>query len=213
MEAQFWYDRWTNNQIAFHQHEINALLIAHLPALALPENGRIFVPLCGKTRDIGWLLSQGYRIAGAELSTRAIEDLFQDLGLTSARSQTGRLERFSAPGIDIFAGDIFDLNAATLGPVDASFDRAALVALPPDMRPRYTRHLTTITANAPQLLITFEYDQTVMDGPPFSLSTEEVTNHYSAAYTLTNPARVKVRGGLKGKCPATEVAWLLAPRV
>lgn len=208
MEHSFWHDRWEAGQIGFHEGRVNALLAAHAAHLPTAP-ARIFLPLCGKTADIGWLLSRGYRIAGAELSEIAIRQLFEDLGLTPEITTAGALTRFSARAIDIFVGDIFDLTAEILGPVDAIYDRAALVALPDQMRQRYSAHLPTITARAPQLLITFAYDQSVMPGPPFSIPAEDVHAHYTAHYTLTDLETRDVKGGLKGVCPATETIWSL----
>jgi thiopurine S-methyltransferase len=165
--------------------------------------------LCGKTLDISWLLSNGYRVAGAELSQRAIEQLFRERGEQPAISAIGQVERWSAQHLDVFVGDIFALSKERLGPVDAVYDRAALVAFPAEMRDRYTAHLTRMTGEAPQLLICYEYDQRVMDGPPFSVSNEEVTRHYAAHYEVTLFASAEVPGGLKGKCPAKENVWLL----
>jgi len=99
-----------------------------------------------------------------------------------------------------------------LGPVDAIYDRAALVAFPEDMRNRYTTHLTEITNKAPQLLISYDYDQSVMPGPPFSVRNEEVHRHYAGNYELTLMASTDVPGGLKGKCAAKEVVWRLTSK-
>ena len=96
-----------------------------------------------------------------------------------------------------------------LGPVNAIYDRAALVALPEEMRNRYTTHLTEITDKAPQLLVSYEYDQNLMAGPPFSISKEEVNQHYRDSYDLTLIVSTNIPGGLKGKCPAKENVWLL----
>lgn len=109
-------------------------------------------------------------------------------------------------------GDLFDLSRKILGPVDAIYDRAALVAIPETMRVRYTKHLKAITALAPQLIIGYEYDQTIMAGPPFSVTADELHRHYRDTYTLTPLARIDVPGGLKGKCPATEHIWRLDTR-
>jgi thiopurine S-methyltransferase len=119
------------------------------------------------------------------------------------------LHRYSAQNIDIFVGDIFYLSSKILGLVDAIYDRASLVALPEEMRNRYTAHLVEITDKAPQLLICYEYDQTLMEGPPFSISNEEVNQHYRGNYHLTPLARVNVSGGLKGKGAVKENVWLL----
>lgn len=209
MDAEFWHRKWANNEIAFHESAANPLLVKHFSALALEKGRRVFVPLCGKSLDIRWLLSNGCRVVGAELSRLAVEQLFSELGVEPAISSYGPVERFSTQDLDVFVGDIFDVTAELLGPVDAVYDRAALVALPEEMRGRYTAHLMQITAKAPQLLICFEYDQSLMAGPPFSISGEEVSRHYRETYALTLLDRVEIPGGFKGKLAATESVWLL----
>ena len=209
MEASFWHNRWQTNQTGWHERAVNPLLTAHFPFLNVPPGGRIFVPLCGKSLDLGWLLSRGYAVAGAELSELAVTQLFAELGMEPRISNIGKLRLYRGEKIDIFVGDIFDLPREILGPVDAVYDRAALVALPESMRPRYTAHLKAITGMAQQLVIGYEYDQTVVAGPPFSITSDELHRHYSGDYTLKLLARLEVPGGLKGKCPATEHIWRL----
>lgn len=209
MDPIFWHQRWEKNEIAFHEGKPNQLLVVYFRELSLPKGRRIFLPLCGKTRDISWCLSKGYHVAGAELSQLAIEQLFMDLGLQPEITEAGETRHWSAQHLDIFVGDFFALSRKVLGPVDAVYDRAALVALPETMRPHYIAHLMEVTNNAPQLLICYHYDQRVMDGPPFSISNEEVTRYYSGTYDLKLLASVDVAGGLKGKCSAKENVWLL----
>jgi thiopurine S-methyltransferase len=148
-------------------------------------------------------------VVGAELSRIAIDQLFQELEVAPQITKTGPLEKFSAENLDIFAGDLFELDKGLLGPVDVIYDRAALVALPPEMRVRYTTHLMTITDKAPQLLICYEYDQTLVPGPPFSVSREEVQRHYQGPYQTALLASDPVPGGLRGKVEAKESIWLL----
>ena len=167
------------------------------------------MPLCGKSLDIPWLLSHGYRVAGAELSKIAIEQLFGELGVTPEISRDGELDHYRANNIDLFVGDIFDVSDKMLGPVDAIYDRAALVALPEDMRNRYAAHVTKMTNTAPQLLICYEYDQRLMEGPPFSVSNQEVNQKYSERYELTLLESAIVPSGLKGRVTARENVWLL----
>jgi len=209
MDTSFWHNRWQTNQTGWHESAVNPLLIAHFPSLNMPPGGRVFVPLCGKSLDLGWLLSRGYAVAGAELSELAVTQLFTELGMEARISEVGTFKLFRGEKIDIFVGDIFDLSREILGPVDAVYDRAALVALPESMRGRYAAHLKAITVLAPQLVIGYEYDQTMVEGPPFSVTPDELHRHYSEGYTLTLLARVEVPGGLKGKCPATEHVWRL----
>lgn len=209
MDAEFWHHKWREGEIGFHEGKPNALLQAHLQQLNIPAGGRLFLPLCGKTRDIAWLLELGYQVVGAELSELAIRELFGELGLEPDIQPGGDLTRYSAEHVDILVGDFFAINREDLGPVQAIYDRAALVALPADTRGRYTAHLMEITDNAPQLLITFDYDQSLMNGPPFSVDQAEVRRHYGAVYQLSEVARQAVPGGLKGKAAAMESAWLL----
>lgn len=211
MQPDFWHQKWQKNEIGFHLPEANVLLVAHLPSLALKRGSHIFLPLCGKTLDIAWLLEQGYRVAGAELSKLAVDDLFKSLGVVPKTDILGSITHYQAPNINIYVGDIFQLTASILGNVDAVYDRAALVALPVEMRANYTKHLLAITHYAPQLLICMEYDQTLQAGPPFSVDANEVKLHYQASYDLTLLASSALAGGLKGKCPATEQVWYLKP--
>ncbi|WP_051661053.1 thiopurine S-methyltransferase [Bosea sp. 117] len=212
MDAEFWHGKWRRGEIAFHQPEPNPLLTRNLPALGLPAGARLFLPLCGKSLDIGWLLAQGYRVAGAELSRMAIEQLFAELSVEPQITQDGPLLRFEAGNLVIFVGDIFDLDGARLGVVDAVYDRAALVALPQDMRTRYAAHLLALTRGAPQLLVTFEYDQAHQEGPPFAVGEADVRRHYGATHELARLEWQELAGGLKGLCPAAEVVWRLIPR-
>ncbi len=212
MDAQYWHQKWHTDDIGFHEAEGNLLLHANFKELALSAGSRVFVPLCGKTRDIGWLMSQGYRVVGVELNELAVEQLFEDLQLVPTVTSKGGMKCFSVAELDIFAGDFFKLTPEKLDPVDAIFDRGALVALPDDMRIRYARHLTEITGNAPQLLVTFDYDQAQMDGPPFSIGDGDVHDYYQDRYRISPLASVDVAGKLKGKCDATENIWLLLPR-
>ena len=209
MDTSFWLQRWEKNVIGFHKSEANPVLVKYFTQLSLVKGSRVFVPLCGKTLDIAWLLSNGYRVAGAELIEMAIEQLFAELEVEPKISDVGEVRRYSAENIDIFVGNIFDVSSKVLGPVDTIYDRAALVALPEEMRNRYTAHLMEVTDKAPQLLITYEYDQNLMEGPPFSVSEEEVNQHYGDNYDLTLIVSANVPGGLKGKCAAKENAWLL----
>ena len=213
MEHSFWHDRWATNQIGFHQPAANPLLVTHCAALALPSAGRVLLPLCGKTLDIAWLLAAGYRVVGVELSELAVQQLFAELGATPCiQVLNDALQRYETDKLTVFVGDIFALNREQLGPVDAIYDRAALVALPAALRPRYASHLTAISAGARQLLISFDYEQSQLPGPPFAVLAEELTELYGQHYQLQPLARQPLAGGLKGRCPADEMVWLLQPR-
>lgn len=207
MDADFWHERWGEGRTAFHEGQENRLLARN--AQALGEVGHMLVPLCGKTRDMAWLAEQGWRVTGVELSEIAARDFFAEAGVSPDVSDDRPYRRYAAGGVTILAGDMFALTAERLGAVDAIYDRAALVALPDAMRARYAEHLVAITGGARQLLITFDYDQAMMDGPPFSVPPETVHGLYDATYTCSvidqEPAH------LRGT-PVEERIWTLEPR-
>lgn len=208
MDPNFWHQKWAVNSIAFHLNQSNPLLVKFINELCLAKGSRIFIPLCGKTLDAAWLLSEGYQVAAAELSELAIQQLFSELKLTPEVVELGKLKRYSAKDITIFAGNIFDLTKSDLGQVDAIYDRAALVALPEDMRQKYSAHLIQITGNAPQLLISFDYDQQLLEGPPFSVPSTELEKLYKHKYQLK--CLIATDSDVRGTA-VKETAWLLNP--
>lgn len=209
MQADFWHKKWQDNEIGFHMSEANPMLVAYFHALNVKPGQRVFIPLCGKTLDIAWLLGQGFAVVGAELSRLAIDELFKQLGVTPLITEYEELLHYQAPNLDVFVGDIFYVSEGLLGAVDAIYDRAALVALPVDMRARYAKHLMSISVNAKQLLITFDYDQNLLPGPPFCVNEAEVQQHYASQYQIQLLANEPVPGGLKGVCPAQELVFKL----
>ena len=212
MEATFWHKKWETNEIGFHEKEYNPGLTRHFGGLNLPSGSRVFVPLCGKTRDIHWLLKEGFKVVGAELSELAVKQLFEELQTQPAVEDTADGKIYTAPGIQVFTGDIFQLTGNSIGRIDGIYDRAALVALPDPMRKKYTEHLRTITDTAPQLVITFTYDQAHMDGPPFSVPAAEIETFYAPFYQLKQVQDSEVKGGLKGQCEARNNVWQLTKK-
>ncbi|MEG2826011.1 MAG: thiopurine S-methyltransferase [Acinetobacter sp.] len=208
MQHDFWHDKWQTNNIGFHQDQPHPLLTQHLQSLSLSSNARIFVPLCGKSLDLAWLIKQGYHVVGIDLSPIAIQALIIDLGLSFKETQSGELTHYQHPQIELFVGDFFQLTAQQLGDIDAVYDRAALIALPPQMRSQYTQHLLDITKQAPQLLISLEYDQNLLQGPPFSVPEHELTEHYATHYQIK--LLETMTENLKGKVIAHENAWSLS---
>ena len=179
MKKDFWLERWNRGEIGFHQDEINPYLCQHWQELYLAPNSQVFVPLCGKSRDMLWLREKGHRILGVELSEVAVRAFFKENGYSPHRVTGDRFDSCEANGICILCGDFFDINKEDLADVGAVYDRASLIALPPDMRARYARHLAGILPPATHiLLVTLEYPQVEMQGPPFSVTNSEVKKLY-----------------------------------
>jgi len=175
MEADFWHTRWRNNQIGFHQRAVNRYLLKHWDSLGLAPAARVFVPLCGKSLDLVWLAERGHAVVGCELSEIAVASFFDEAGLTPRKTVDGPIERWRAASIEILLGDFFKLDQGLIGGFDAVYDRASLVAFPEAMRPAYVETLAGLMApGTKMLLLTLEYPQHEMTGPPFSVPEAEV---------------------------------------
>lgn len=175
METEFWHARWEQGLIGWHQEEVNPHLERFWPRLALDAGAKVFVPLCGKSLDLLWLARAGYEVIGVEVSATAVATLFRDNELNATVSSLRDFQVWRGEGLRIFQGDFFCLRAADLAGVAAIYDRASLIAFPPQMRPGYVDHLMGVTPDAGAgLLITLEYDSGEMQGPPFSVSEDEV---------------------------------------
>lgn len=185
MQADFWLERWEQNQIGFHEEEINSHLQKFWTNLKIPSGSKIFVPLCGKSSDMLWLLSQGYQVFGVELSPLAVKSFFAENKLEARVTDCGAFQRWEMDGLSIFQGDFFDLSSENLLGCSAIYDRASLIALPVEMRQQYTQHLRKIVpALSHTLLVTLEYDQNEMQGPPFSVSEDEVQRLFASASNI-----------------------------
>jgi thiopurine S-methyltransferase len=181
MEAAFWHQRWAAGRIEWHVERVNPRLERHWPAVGALPGAQVLVPLCGKSLDLAWLAAQGHRVLGVEIDRSAVEAVFDEQGLTPRRDEVGAFTRYTAGDIEILCGDIFDLRAAQLAEVVHVFDRASLIALPPAMRVRYAEHLLRVLPRrADWLLITLEYDPQRMQGPPFSVTPDEIEGLFGA---------------------------------
>ncbi|MEM9103553.1 MAG: thiopurine S-methyltransferase [Pseudomonadota bacterium] len=172
-ELNFWLQRWENHEIGFHQNAFNPWLVKHANQELGVQGNNVFVPLCGKSLDMLFLLHQGYSIIGVDISRRAIEAFFEENNLsieTVIEHHFGR--EYRCESIRLFAADIFDLPEEIVASADSFYDRAALIALPEVTRISYINYFKRCLHNKPGLLLTLAYEQEVMPGPPFSVTKE-----------------------------------------
>ncbi len=185
MHESFWLERWRKNEIGFHQEEINLHLQSFWPLLGVAHRAAVFVPLCGKSRDMLWLRSLGHPVVGVEISEIAVRDFFAENGLEAEVASGERFDRWRADGLTLLRGDFFELEPADLAACRGVYDRASLVALPPDMRARYARKLARLLpGSVPMLLVTLEYPQDEMSGPPFSVREAEVERLFGTGHVV-----------------------------
>jgi thiopurine S-methyltransferase len=185
MQAEFWHQRWASDQIGFHLKDTNPYLQTFWPQLSIAPGAGVLVPLCGKSLDLAWLAGQGYRVRGIELSEKAVEDFFAEHQLQARVSESGSFKVYAAGQVELWCGDFFNLTAQDVESCVALYDRAALIALPPPMRQRYVEHLHEILPEGCQgLLITLDYDQSKIEGPPFSVPDDEVQRLLGAGWQV-----------------------------
>jgi len=168
-----WIERWKAGRTGWHEPDGNRNLQAHWDA----TGRQVLVPLCGKTPDLLWLEARGNEVVGIELSELGVLGFFAENGLDFRRTE-GPLPGYRAIGrrITLYCGDFFDFRG---GPFDAHYDRGALVALTGDLRARYAAHVDSLLVpDAEQFVITVEYDQSVCDGPPFSIDESELLGYW-----------------------------------
>lgn len=174
-DASVWLERWREGRTGWHQDRVHPWLDDHWPGLGLAPGSRVLVPLCGKTLDMGWFAAHGQRVLGVELSTLAIEQFFAEHRLTPTLRSTPDGIVHAAGKIEIIAGDLFAVRAATLATCQGVYDRAAVIALPAAERLRYAAHVYgNLPAGCRGLMVTLEYPQHEMQGPPFSVTAAEV---------------------------------------
>jgi thiopurine S-methyltransferase len=186
MQAEFWIERWQAGQIGFHLAHTNPWLERCWQQLEVAADARVFVPLCGKSLDLLWLRAQGHEVVGVEVSRQAVQDFFAENDLQAQVDRVEGFERWQCDGITLLVGDYFALRAEMLGEVAAVYDRASLIALPQELRRRYVQKKQELFATPlPTLLITLEYEQRQMQGPPFSVDYSEVQALYAGRYSIS----------------------------
>jgi thiopurine S-methyltransferase len=185
VKKDFWQQRWQESRIGFHEGKVNRHLEAHWTHLQPGDQETVFVPLCGKAIDLTWLRRRGHRVIGVELSELACQAFFAEQGIEPRISSTGSFVRYDHDGIDILCGDFFDLTPEHLDGATLFYDRAALIAMPPDMRPGYCSHLAhVLSPECRGLLITLDYPHQAFTGPPFAVPEAEVREHLGQRFKV-----------------------------
>ncbi len=211
-DPEFWHQKWADNKIGFHNGEVHPFLAKYWSALAPKRHERVLVPLCGKSEDLVWLAERHDDVVGVELSPIAVRAFFAEHFYTPMVTQLSSAhELYQFDELSIYTGDFFTVPVET---VDIVYDRAALVALPAEMRIDYAERVKRLLSPQGRLLVvTLDYSQDEMAGPPFSVDEQELQRLFSG-YTLTlleseqadevHPKRVD-----KGLSRFAENVWLI----
>lgn len=179
MDAKFWLERWKQKEIGFHKKEVNPALLAVHHQFNLTPGQTCLVPLCGKSVDLLWFARQGLKVVGVELSSFACEEFFHENKIDFKKKSVGKFEIYYTSQIELWCGDFFEFS--TSESFDLIYDRASNIALPPEMRKAYYHHMHQFFSKKTRLcLIAVEYNQALIEGPPFSVSEEEIQKYYGA---------------------------------
>ncbi len=185
MEHEFWHKRWSKKEIGFHEGTVNQYLYEHWPELAKQGNEAVLVPLCGKAHDMWWLNDRGHPIIGIELSEIACMDFFAEAEEKAIVTPGEPFTLFTQGSLELWCGDFFQLVPEDISHVRLVYDRAALIALPPEMRSDYVEHLTAVIPDKTRiLLVTLDYNSDEMKGPPFNVTDDEVQSLFANDYDM-----------------------------
>jgi thiopurine S-methyltransferase len=214
MDEEYWHQKWQERDIGFNQSLPNKLMQRYFSTLQLAPGSRVLVPLCGQSIDMLWLASQGYQVIGVEISSIACSAFFIENKIPVKIKEIDNFTLYSSEKITLFSGDFFKLDNEILGEIDGVYDRAALIALPDNIRKSYARHLTQLMVpDTKMLLITTSYDQNEMQGPPFSVEEREIRALYETHFEIKTLYRkqfdVPPHLKRKGLLQATENVYVL----
>lgn len=183
MDAQFWINAWNEGRTGFHLEKYNPKLLEFFPRLNPQVGQKVLVPLCGKTKDMLWLHENKLHVHGVELHQHAVESFFSENKLTPEIKSDETFTHFSYQNMIVSSGDFFKLDEKNI--YDYIYDRASLVALPQSMRDEYVNVVTrALKPHGQYLLIVYDYDQNEMQGPPFSISEDEIYRLYKNEFSI-----------------------------
>jgi thiopurine S-methyltransferase len=178
-----WLKFWENNETNWHGYKITQELVEYFELFELEPRDKVFVPLCGKSLDMLYIMNQGFSVVGVEISEIGVRQFFSENNLAYKITKVDDFDLYSTENLEIYCGDFFALTSKHLNNVKSVFDRKSLIALEPEVRQKYVKHLNDIISlGARILLVTLQYPQYQMSGPPFSVDKSEVESLFSMAF-------------------------------
>lgn len=184
MKNDFWLKKWEMGDTPFHEVDVNPNLMHYFSRLNLQNGDHILVPLCGKSKDMLWLAEQGLQVIGVELSPIACNEFFAELGVNPMMTKHKGFSIYQYNNIKVFCGDLFELFAEDLPSIQAIYDCKALIALPPDLRKKYVKHLISCTNDqVKMILITIDTDD-IVRSPPFPINEAEINALYGEHFNI-----------------------------
>jgi thiopurine S-methyltransferase len=130
-----------------------------------------------------FLRNEGANVTGVEVSVKAIKSFFKENELDFETESFAGFTIYQAEGIAIWQGDFLKFPESKFN-FDLIYDKAALVALPPEKRRSYAEKLLNLSTPETKLLLHhFIYPQDEMTGPPFSVGESEIEEYFGVHFT------------------------------
>lgn len=149
------------------------------------DNPVALVPLCGKSKDLLFLSAKCRKVIGVEISGIAVQDFLKENNLEADKTSFADFSIYRTGNIELWQGDFFKLPNHKLPPLDLIYDKAALIALPPDLRKQYASKILELVSSQTQILLhLFEYRREEMSGPPFSVPLDEIEDYFGKRFTI-----------------------------
>lgn len=204
MDREFWIEKWKSKAIGFHYDGVNPVLENFYKEMKLQAGDKVFIPLCGKSGDIFWLMQKEVEVVGVELSEMAIVEFFTERKLDYQVKDQNDFKIYKSNNLTIYCGDLFNLTSIYSEKFDAVYDRAAFVAMPKNMRNDYLMAIKKfVSVNSRILLQTLSYGSSEFQGPPFSVNINEYESVLEKTFTLMDESiDQKMSERLNTKCLA-----------
>ena len=212
MDQNYWIGRWQRGETTWHQEEVEPSLITYFSDL---EPTRVLVPFCGKSRDLSWLIAQRHEVIGVEVSELACQSYFQENGISYRQISQGSSTLYQGGNVSILNADFLTIERSHVGEIGAVYDRAALIALPSDMRMQYTQQMIRLVRSCAKsqgfkfLQIILERTPTDPQGPPFSVTQKELETLYGGFFDIRFLHREDAGKGAIACTKREESAYLL----
>lgn len=185
MELSYWKSRWQKDNTGWHMDIVYPQLPKVWPKLSLKPDARVLVPLCGKSLDINWLTEQGHYVIGAEASPKALREFMDQYPHDFSKDSSHGFTIYRSESIELWEGDFLKLPKEKIPALDVVYDKASIVALPPEMREFYAQKILSLCGKETQILLqTFDYEQDEMTGPPFSVDEKEIRTYFGHRFEL-----------------------------
>jgi thiopurine S-methyltransferase len=211
-DPEFWMNYWETDKVTWQAPVVSPWLERHLGELV--GNGSpkvVFVPLCGKSLDMKYLLDAGHCVIGADCSGIACIDFFTENNISGYVRETVAVpngengqdvivrHRSTVVPLTLYEGNIFRLTREIVGPVDCILDRAALVALHPSMiENQYLVLLTRLLKRPGKILLASVSELPFPKAPPHIYKQEQIEKlltKYFADVVLLETHRYRVNAG------------------